>query len=260
MNLLLKMQAEFAGAVLGHIDEGADYGISPDGLSALRRIQVYKNNVYASLTQALNAIYPVVNRLVGDEFFYYIAKQYIPLHPSTSGNLHDFGGCFPLFIKSLQALEPLPYLSDVASLEWAYHQAFHGAHAMPLDLERLQKLPAQHDDALCFKLHPTCRLLKSDYPVLKIWQCNQESYEGDGEISLDQGGGALAVIRPELEIEFHLLSAGDFMLLNAIKEGELFYKACERAVEVEPDMDIAASLHRHIQNKIIVDFFLGNKI
>jgi len=256
MDSLNKLQAEFADAVFGHIDESADYGIAANGISAARRLQVYKNNMFTTLTEALIAIYPVVYRLVGEEFFRFIAKKYIPLHPSRSGNLHDFGGRFPEFLDSLESVTSLPYLPDVASLEWAYHQVFHAAYAPPLDLEPLQKLPAEYDDKLYFKLHPACRLVRSDYPIVRIWQSNQKSHEGDDLVSLKEGGVALAVIRPQLDIEFHLLSAGDFALLNAINEGTPFFKACEQAVQEEADLDLAMSLYRHTQNNIIVDFFV----
>ena len=256
MKSLHKLQSEFAVAILDGADKGIDYGIVANGLSTARRLQVYKNNMYTSLTDALIAIYPVIHRLVGDDYFRHVAKQFIPLYPSKSGNLHDFGGRFPEFLRSLQANTSLPYLPDVAELEWAYHHVFHAAHAESLHPEELQKLPAQYNAELYFKLHPACQLIRSDYPILKIWLSNQESYEGNGLISLDEGGIALAVIRPDLETQFHSLTAGDFALLKAINNGSPFFIACEQAIQVEPDMDIAAHLYSHIHNKTIVDYFI----
>ena len=256
MDSLRKLQTEFAAAVLEGIDEYRDYGIEASGLSAARRLQVYKNNLYISLTDALIAIYSVTHRLVGDDFFRHIAMQYIPMQPSKSGNLHEFGERFPQYLRSLQAIMSLPYLPDVAELEWVYHRVFHSAHAEPLQVEELQKLPAQYHDDLYFKLHPACQLIKSDYPILEIWLSNQGNYEGDGLISLEKGSVSLAVVRPELEIEFQSLSAGDFVLLNEINNGSAFFIACEHAVQVEPDMDVAQCLYRHIQRKTIVDYFV----
>ena len=56
-----------------------------DAFSGERRLQVYSNNLYTSLTDALMGVYPVVARLVGDGFFRYAANQYMAEHPSRSG-------------------------------------------------------------------------------------------------------------------------------------------------------------------------------
>src|SRR5689334_21117181 len=85
---LRERQRGFAAALLGT-------AAVPGGL------QVYRNNVFASLTEALAAVYPVVKRLVGEPFFNQLARRFIRRHPSRSGNLHDFGAELPAFIATL---------------------------------------------------------------------------------------------------------------------------------------------------------------
>ena len=43
--------------------------VNPDGAAASKRFDVYRNNVAVSLSDALEAAFPVVRKLVGDEFF-----------------------------------------------------------------------------------------------------------------------------------------------------------------------------------------------
>ena len=92
------------------------------GLAAERRLQVYRNNLEASLGAALAAVYPVVARLVGDDCFRQIGRAYLARVPSRSGNLHEFGAALPEFLAAEPALAGLPYLGDVAALEWASHE------------------------------------------------------------------------------------------------------------------------------------------
>ena len=61
---------------------------------------VYRNNLFASLGAALEAVYPVSARLLGQGFFRQLARAYIVKHPSTSGNLHAFGAHLPLWIDA----------------------------------------------------------------------------------------------------------------------------------------------------------------
>src|SRR4030067_705372 len=87
-----------------------------------RLFQVYRNNVFLSLTGALAAVYPVVRRLVGEGFFDYLADSFIRAHRPGSGNLHDFGVELAEFLAGFPACAPHPYLADVARPEWAYHR------------------------------------------------------------------------------------------------------------------------------------------
>ena len=130
---LRELQLGFAAAVLDDAGDGFARHIRAAGLTGARRLQIYRNNVALNLTGALEAAYPVVRRLVGEEFFRYAAARYIARHPSRSGDLHEFGESFPAFLETFGPVAGLVYLPDVARLEWAIHQVFHAASHPPLD-------------------------------------------------------------------------------------------------------------------------------
>ena len=97
MNALRKLQKAFA-ADLWRDDLHHMQGlILDDKLSAARRFNVYRNNFQSSLIDALSAIYPVVEQLVGSEFFGSLADRYIRAYPSRSGNLHQLGNTMENF-------------------------------------------------------------------------------------------------------------------------------------------------------------------
>jgi hypothetical protein len=220
MLTLREPQERFAQAVLGCDDNVLGQHVHANGfaggITGARRLQVYRNNTLASLTEALTALYPVVRRLVGEEFFGHAAREYIPAHPSVSGNLHDFGGELAAFLARFPGAAELVYLPDVARVEWAYHQAFHDAEHSSLDLTALAGVsPEQYRD-LRFRLHPASRLLSSSYPVLRIWAVNQEGFEGDQTVDLSEGGVKLLVIRRRIEVMIEPLSEGECALLQAL--------------------------------------------
>lgn len=226
MRSLRETQTAFADAILMGRSAG--------------RLQVYRNNVFLSLRQALADVYPAVRRLVGEEFFNQLARRFVREYPSRSGNLHDFGRELAQFLWVLPDLRELPYLPDVASLEWALHEVFHEAEARPFDFSKLAG-----PENTTVPLHPAARLIASRYPVLAIWEANQA--EEVPSVDLDAEGDWLLVIRRDLKCEVERLSAGEFALLSALAQGMTLGEACGAAVDAEPRLHLAAAMSRFVR-------------
>lgn len=254
MHSLRSLQSCFAKAVFDPENTAFGLRIRPDGLGSADRLRIYRNNVFASLTEALRACYPVVDRLVGKQFFDFAAHRYIRRYPSASGDLHDFGASFDELLERLPEAASLVYLADVARLEWAYQEVFHAADADPLDLTAIASIPQERYAGLRFRLHAASRLLASAYPVLRIWQVNQPEHRGDDTVDLSAGGIKLLVIRRALEIELEPLSAGEYALLTALAQGRTMDYACEHALAAEPDLDLPATLRSHVRRHTLVGF------
>lgn len=241
-----------APAALAHIRDGA--------FPAARHLQVYRHNTFANLTDALAANFPVVRRLVGEGFFEYAADSYIRRHPPRSGNLHDFGGDFADFLAAFPAAQSLPYLPDVAHLEWAWQEAYHAGEAHPLSLDALAAVAPAHYGSLVFQLHPSARLLASDYPVLRIWQVNQPDFEGDQVVDLAEGAVRLLVARRGLDVEIEPLTAGEYVWLTALAAGRPLAAATETALTAAANFDVAAAMQRHVRSDTFIEFTLMNSI
>jgi hypothetical protein len=250
---LRELQQAFAAGVLDD-ESGVLAALRPLRFEPARHLQVYRNNTFANLTDALAAVYPVVQRLVGAGFFGYLADRYIRSHPPRSGNLHDFGAGMAGFVAAFEPASALVYLPDVARLEWAWHEAFHAAEAGVPDPARLATLTSDRYSRLRFHLHPSARLLASDYPVLRIWEANQDGPEHDAIIDLGAGSEWLLIIRRQLEVLIERLSPGDYRLLQASQRGVSLESACEQALAAEPGLDLAAALRRHLTRGTFTGF------
>ncbi len=260
MSGLRKLQQAFADAVFTGETTALAQTVRANGLTGPRRLQVYRNNMFVSLTEALRAVFPVVEKLVGNEFFAHAARQYIQTQPSTSGDLHDFGGSFAEFLAPFPGADQLAYLPDVARLEWAYHEVFHAADHEPLALESLAAIPAANHEQIKFALHPASRLLQSPYPILRIWEVNQNEFdasdEGKATIDLDAGGVTLLVLRRELDVEFRPLPPAEFEWLRHLATANSIGVATARAVEMDPDFDLDTVLMRHVTGSTLVRAYL----
>ena len=260
MNVLREQQEGFARSMIEGIDESYAQTICEYGLSGARRLGIYQHSIANSLCDALGGVFEVVNKLVGDEFFTHIAKNYVRAHPSSTGNVHDFGQAFPEFLEKFPGLEALPYLPDVARLEWAYHAAFHSPIGSMLNIDKLAQVPESKYDRLKLLLSPACFLLHSEYPVLHIWQVNQDGYDDSDTVSLDEGGVDLAIVREGNQIVFHSLLPGAFVMLNAALDGKSFNDSCEIVLKLDANSDVGKFLQDAVMNRLVVGFSVVNSM
>ncbi len=231
--------------------------IFENDFSAMQRLQIYRNNSFVTLTEALKNIYPAISRLVGENFFNATARKFIVEAPPVTGDLHEFGGDFADFLDQFIPAQTMPYLPSVAHLEWAHHQTYYAANSTLLDITRLKSVPQEKYNFIKFKLHPSHHLLEFSFPILEIWQMCQEQNIPKNSIDLSLGGQKILVIRPELSVDMLKLTAGEFALLSALSGGEKFAQACVLALTAEPDLCIDHYLQKHLLCKHIVDFSIA---
>lgn len=256
MNRLHEVQRDFSNFVLRESRQ-ALAGIIANGLEPEQRLAIYRNNMLLGLTEALRDVYSVVNRLVGESFFNRLAQAYILDFPPQSGCLLNFGGRFAGFLSAFAPAQGLPYLPDVARLEWYCHEACHEADETGLDVSSLAGVPANLYGELRFRLHSTARFLASGYPVLRIWQSNQSGYTGDDRINLDEGGCRLLVFRPLLEVEIVQLGDPEYCFLTALCSGVTLVEAVEQAYAADPGFEVQACLQRWLGRALLTGFSLA---
>ncbi len=257
MPSLSELQSAFAAAVFGVGDTGVDRWVDAGALPAGERVAIYRRDVFHNLTEALRDVFPVVERLVGADFFAAAACRFIRAFPSPSGNLHGFGGEFPAFLGGYAPAASLPYLADTAQLEWLVHVVFHAADAAMFDVGRLAKIAVADYDRMRFTVAPTCRVLFSPYPVHRIWAANQPGCADTGVVELAEGEVRLAVRRAGFAIVLEPLEAGEFALLSALAAGESLGAAASRALVAEPAFDLSAALQRAVGDGVLAGCGLG---
>lgn len=164
--------------------------ISPQG-----RMRIYRNNARLILTENLMRTFPAVTAMVDEQFFKFAADAFIKSHPPQAADLNDYGAELPDFLAGFEPLAAHPYIADLARLEWARHEAY---------------LAADTTDS---PLHPALRLVRSDWPIDKIWLMAQPGYDGDAP-DLSAGGAYIAVARDGINVFHTALSEELFTLLE----------------------------------------------
>ncbi|NWK78617.1 DNA-binding domain-containing protein [Aquitalea sp. LB_tupeE] len=217
-------------------------------------LAVYRNNYRLGLMDTLKMIYPVCGQIVGEEFFTGLAREYSKRNASLSGNLHEYGGLFGDFLQGFPPAQTLPYLADVARLEWAVHRSYYAIDQQALTAVALTGVAAEHYGALQFRLPDSCTVLSSPWPIVGIWQGHQPGHAL--EVNLDAGGEAALVQRNAGRVGVTLLSPGMAALLHSLQQGETLGQAAEQALQAEADFDLQAALLHLFTDGLITEFHL----
>jgi hypothetical protein len=206
------------------------------------RIDVYRNNVFASLTDALKETFPAVCRLVDERFFSYAAHEFIANRPPRRPSLMEYGSAFPDFLAEFPACRELHYLADVARFEWLMNVAAHAPDAAPASLEALASIAPDDAARLLFRLHPSYHYLASPFPIDAIWRANRSCAGGDAAIDLDAGGVRLEVSREGGDVVFRKLDEPVFAFRQALAGGALLGEALERTLSIDPEFSATEPL------------------
>lgn len=252
MSELADLQARFGAGL-----ESAD-GRTPDVFRSTgdigKRFGIYRGNARANTANALGGSYPVVARIVGDEFFAGLAREYGMRHPSASGDLNEYGESFADFLDQFAPAREIAYLSDVARLEWRVHRAHYAADVAAFDPSRLAAIAPEQQGDLMLRLNPACSLMHSAFPLARIWEVNQSKYEGAFEVDFSREPAHFLVHRPRFRVEVMEIRPAAAAFLQAIEQGSTLEAALSAAQFHEEAFDLGGALVEWIASAVIVDF------
>ncbi len=254
MPSLRELQLDFADALFAGDGARPPFESLPDERAA-ERFAVYRRSLFANYGNALGATYPVVRKLVGAAFFRAAVEAFVRDHPPTSGDLNVYGDAFPAFLDRYPHAAGLPYLGDVARLEWAQDEANRASEANTTPEQVVAMLAAIAPERLAsirLELAQSCRFVTSRFPVLRIWRSNQESDSGGERVSLDEGGDALLIRREAAGITIERIAAAEYAWLAALAAATPLGTALDRAHATSEPFDFAVALRARIGDGTIV--------
>ena len=217
------------------------------------RLAVHRHHILRSLTEALKANFPVLCQVVDERFFAYAADAFIRMHPPSAPSLAEYGAEFPDFIRSFEAARTLPYLRDLARLEWAVMQARNAPDSAPIGADSLRQVPAVEYPDLSFQLDPSLKLLHTRWAVERIWAAHQGA-EPAARIDLGSEGSRLVVRRRDAEIAVERVDRASFAFLAALRHGRCLAKAGAAGLAADPFFDLAMALRRLLAEEALVGF------
>lgn len=257
---LPEQQRRFGLALMQGLD--AETTAMFDGAAAEieRRFVAYQRNFKAGHFHALADTYRTVAMLLGPALFRQLAGDYIATHPSRCSDLNLYGEDFGDFLAAQPIGRELPYLPDMARLEWALLAAASAADAPVVDLGALAAVPPERQGELRLVLHPSLMLLPSDYPIASIWHAHRIEVEDERDAMLatidltPRTRWTLAARAANGSVEPVALSAGTAAFCTACKSGAPLESALGQACAAEPELKVSELLAGWINKGWICGF------
>jgi hypothetical protein len=252
---LPELQRAMQRSLLDCADGDASTWVIADGLDAATRLGIYRNTCASVLSSALRLAFPAVQHLVGPVFFDGAARLFVAQAPPRSAWLDEYGAEFPDFLDRLPQAASVPYLADVARLEWHVNLVLHAPDAAPLDIARLTALGEAGPAELRFQSHPAVRLLRCEFPVDVIWRAVLERDDRTMEaVNLADGPVWLLVHRTQSGIDVVRLGECEWRFTAALFLG----KSLPAALEEASCDDAHAVLALHLARGCLVDASVGS--
>jgi len=249
---LAELQSCFMSSVLRG-DTGIEPWIVANGLSSTQRMRIYRHIVENTLAEALQTSYPAVLLLVGEPFFEMAAGRYMRRYPPLTGNLQDYGARFSVLLAEMEETASVPYLPDVARLEWARQQSFLAAGAEVLEASEIAyRLQYLGNSLIRMTLHPGVQLVCSEHPVFDIWHyCMEASSE---QLHLDEDGQSVLLWRDGEQVAMQVIDNPAAVFLGAVLSGMEMHQAFSRVeTEGHTGFDLSDLLPFLVANRLIVD-------
>lgn len=249
-------QAAFAAALLA-----AD-GQCPPGLRTWNgsapeaRFAVYRNNVIVGLVDALADSFPVTQALVGEDFFRTMAREFVRRSPPRSPVLAYYGEEFPGHIAGFAPAAGLPYLADVARLEYLRVLAWHAADADVITPARLATVAADADAlaASHVAMHPSVFVLRSTHAVVSLWAAHQTDSVAKSLADIDPATTENALLcRDGLEVAIYRIDADTAALLEQLLAGSALGPAMDAVAQAALNFDPTAALALLLRASAISD-------
>jgi len=247
---LTELQSAFYARVM-HGDEAILPWVVSHGLPATKRMQIYQHIVENTLSEALRTSYPAIVLLVGAAFFDQAADRYMRHNPPQVGNLQTYGAQFPMFLAQMKEAASLPYLADMARLEWARQQAYLAGDAQALGASEVAHQLQQFENKQVYlTLHPSVQCIHSSHRIVDIWHyCMNQ----DGEtLQLEGDGQSVLLWRDGVQVAMQVIDAPAAGFLCKIREGMDMHHALQQETPDQVVVDLSALLPFLIANTMIV--------
>jgi len=215
-----------------------------------RGLRVYQSNGHALAQRALEAAYPVLQQMLGDESFADLARAFWHADPPHCGDAARWGEGLAAFVAGSNQLSDDPYLSDVARAEWALHLSAIAADSGS-DTHSFALLTTEEPSSLRLILSAGTCVLQSQWPLAALILAHSGS-----EISLAEAAAQLragqaqdvVIWRAGLQPRLRQAQSGEFGFLHAVLQGTDFGAALDNT----PEFDFSVWLIPAVQSGLLV--------
>ncbi|MCJ8311926.1 MAG: putative DNA-binding domain-containing protein [Saccharospirillaceae bacterium] len=218
-------------------------------VSKQSRFSIYKNNVFHSLIEALSAQFPVCRQLVGEDFFKGCAQVYLSNKLPDRADLILIGESFSDFLKDFTHSKKIPYLAQVANLEYTRAKSLHSEDLDCITHEDLSTMDITVLQQQTLIFHPSVFLIQSDFNIFSIWKGHQPNQKMQKSV-INTKQNTL-IFRDEFRVACIEIDQALFTCLNFWINGQSLIKGIQNTIEVFPEFNPTQVIEFTFSNPLI---------
>ena len=216
------------------------------------RLRIYADGYPARVQEVLAETFPAVAHVIGEPALARLTHRYVRTTVLRSYNLNEAGSHLPRFLRRDPLTERLPFLPDLAELEWRVAVAFHAHERPPLDPAPLATWTMADWERTVLGFQPSVALVCSEWPIRSIWECRETPIE-QIDLDLRDRPERVLVYRSGLQVHCESVDRHEAGILADLLAGRSLGEVARRGASVrDGDTVLAATFARWMRAGIIV--------
>jgi len=204
------------------------------GIAGETRLAVYAEGYVVRMREALHEVYEAIYQVLGERTFADLASAYAQRYPSHESNLSLVGRHLPEFLTSWPLTQRLPFLPDLAQLEWRVSLAFHATQEHPIDSQLMASLSLDAWERTALVFQPSVGFVSSAWPILDLWNARAQPRSAIN-IELVSRPQCVLIFRRDLHLHCEAIDAAQTLWLEALLAGATLGAACDRLAQAHPN-------------------------
>jgi len=215
---------------------------------------VYRNGFLRACIEALRASYPVVEMLVGEDYFSGLAHGYVAVHPPKESSFTVYGKQFPRYLQQQLEQHQLAYLADFARLDQAWMRAYFAGDSQLLNEDTVESWQQAGNDIghLHCDLPKSAELLTLSFEVSTLWLKLKSASPPDAETPLNCAQQRLLIWRDALDqINVRVVNPAEYCFLATLAGGNTLIAAATAAIEQQGDFPVIDYFSELLNNDVL---------
>lgn len=200
-------------------------------------ISVYRNTALKARIDALEAGYPTVVQLVGDDWFRAAARAFAQEHPGDDPVMVTYGARFPDWLLTFEPARDMPYLAPCARLDRAWTEAHVAAEAPVMTPAAAASLGVALT-GLTVRLHPSVRLFRFEWSAPSLWLAHRFPEAAPEPLVWEPRAECLMAHRVAGQVRARLVSPATFAFLEACQKRRPLGIAADQALRLDRHQSI----------------------
>jgi hypothetical protein len=215
--------------------------LGDERLSAEARVDIYANMYFYRIRDALKEDFPATLAVLGEDNFHNLITGYLLEYPPTAPSISDCGQHLADYLRDHLMREGAPFVADLAKLERAVVEVFHGIEAAVLEPDALRATPPEVWPAMKLRIHPAAQILALEWRVSEVLRAVEEGHPWKPP---ERGAIKVLVWRRNARVFYRELERAEADALEASSRGATFAEICDIVAAEANDEDTVAAMNR----------------